>query len=173
MERMLAHCVAVFYASRAMALLLLLSLMVSNCGCLSRFHVLWAEFRGIYHSLYIVPGSSAPLKRICLGENNLLLIYDDQRARLWDTKTKQLWRSMALEKAEELITQGRWSDLYVVHLFGFAFLKLSSLRLWRILERGTCLPETFWAPVADSFEGPDAGTIYLFRLLAQNLRIFY
>jgi WD repeat-containing protein 7 len=77
----------------------------------------------------------------------LLLIYDDQRARLWDTKTKQLWRSMGREKAEELITQGRWSDLY---------------------ERDTCLPETFWAPVADSFGGPDAGTIFLFFILAQN-----
>lgn len=70
-----------------------------------------AGFRCIYHSLHIVPGSSAPLKRICLGGHNLLLIYDDQRARLWDIKTKQLWRSMGLEKAEELLTQGRWSDL--------------------------------------------------------------
>ena len=111
MERTLAHCVAVFYAFRAMALLLLSSLMVSNCGYLSRLHVPRAEFRFIYHSLYIVPGSSVPLKRVCLGGHNLLLIYDDQRARLWDTKTKQLWRSMGLEKAEELITQGRWSDL--------------------------------------------------------------
>jgi WD repeat-containing protein 7 len=59
-----------------------------------------------------------------LGGHNLLLIYDDQRARLWDTKTKELWRSVGLEKAEELITQGGWSDLYVIHLIGFAFLNL-------------------------------------------------
>jgi len=39
------------------------------------------------------------------------------------------FRASAREKAEELITQGRWSDLYVVHLIGFAFLKLHSLRL--------------------------------------------
>jgi len=36
---------------------------------------------------------------------------------------------MGLEKAEELITQGGWSDLYVVHLIGFAILKLPSSRL--------------------------------------------
>ena len=134
-----------------------------------------AGFRCIYHSLYIVPGSSAPLKRICLGGHNLLLIYDDKRARLWDTKTKQLWRSMGLEKAEELITQGRWTDLYVVHPIDFAFLKLLSLRLWSILEGGTCLPETFWALAADSNQGPDAGTIisFLFFSFVQNLRISY
>lgn len=50
-----------------------------------------------------------------------MLIYNDQRARLWDTQTKELWRSMGLEKAEELITQGGWSDLYVVHLTGLPF----------------------------------------------------
>jgi hypothetical protein len=129
MERTLAHCVAVFYAFLAMALLLPSSLMVSNCRYLSRFHVPRAECRCICHSLHIIPGCSAPLKRVCLGGHNLLLIYNDQRARLWDTKTKQLWRSMGLEKAEELITQGRWSDLYVFHLIGFTFLKLPSLRL--------------------------------------------
>ena len=129
MERTLAHCGAVFYAFRAMALLLLSSLMVSNCRYLSRFYVLRTGLGCIYYSLYMVPGSSAPLKRICLEGHNLLLIYDDQRARLWDTKTKQLWRSMSLEKAEELITQGRWSDLYVVHLIGFTFLKHPFLRL--------------------------------------------
>ena len=43
----------------------------------------------------------------------------------------------------------------------FALLKLS-LCLWRILERDTGFPETFWAPVADSFQGPDAGTIFYY-----------
>ena len=125
MEKKLVHCVAVSYAFRAMALLPISSLTASNCRHLSRFHVPRAEFRCLYYSLYIVPGSSAPLKRICLGEHNLLLIYDDQRARLWDTKTKQLWRSMGREKAEELITQGRWSDLCVTSSYRFCLSEAS------------------------------------------------
>ena len=174
MERKLAHCVAVFYAFRTMALLLLLSLMVSNCRYLFHFAVPWAEFRRIYHSLYIVPGSSAPLKRICLGEHNLLLIYDDQRARLWDTKTKQLWRSMGQEKAEELVTQGGWSDLYVVYLIGFYFSKAPFFTLMKnTWERyipsrdilGTCW-RFFWRTRCRY------DFIFIF-ILAQNRRIFY
>ena len=28
---------------------------------------------------------------------------------MWDLKTKEFWRSMTLDKAEELISQGGWS----------------------------------------------------------------
>lgn len=62
-------------------------------------------------SLYVIPGSAASLARICLGGNNLLLLYSDHRARLWDAQTKELWRSMGEDKAEEMFTQGGWSEL--------------------------------------------------------------
>jgi len=55
-----------------------------------------------------------PLKRMCLGDNNLLLIYSDACVRLWDTQTKELWRSMTQDKAEELLAQGGWTDLWVL-----------------------------------------------------------
>ncbi|KAI0823988.1 WD40 repeat-like protein [Trametes gibbosa] len=58
--------------------------------------------------VYLVPASAAPLKRVCLGENNLLLVYADGRARLWDTGTREFWRSMSVEKADELVQQGGW-----------------------------------------------------------------
>ncbi|KAJ7276394.1 hypothetical protein B0H12DRAFT_1199167 [Mycena haematopus] len=61
--------------------------------------------------LYLIPGSAFPLERICLGGDNLLLIYADRRARLWDVKTKEFWRSMGLDKAEELIAQSGWTNL--------------------------------------------------------------
>ncbi|KAI0718156.1 WD40 repeat-like protein [Cerioporus squamosus] len=58
--------------------------------------------------VYLVPASAAPLTRLYLGEDNLLLIYGDGRARLWDTRTREFWRSMSVEKAEELVQQGGW-----------------------------------------------------------------
>ncbi|KAI0763531.1 WD40 repeat-like protein [Trametes elegans] len=61
-----------------------------------------------YQFVYLVPASAAPLKRICLGEDNLLLVYTDGRARLWDTRTREFWRSMSVEKGEELVHQGGW-----------------------------------------------------------------
>ncbi|RDX48877.1 WD40 repeat-like protein [Lentinus brumalis] len=63
-----------------------------------------------YQLVYLVPASAAPLTRLCLGEDNLLLIYHDGRARLWDTRTREFWRSMSLEKAAELVQQGGWLE---------------------------------------------------------------
>lgn len=62
-------------------------------------------------SLYLVPGAAAPLCKVCLGSNNLLLGYANRRARLWDVQTKELRRSMSLDKVDELLDQGGWIDL--------------------------------------------------------------
>jgi hypothetical protein len=70
-------------------------------------------FKLTWPSLYIIPGAAAPLCRVCLGGHNLLLIYTDHRARLWDVQTKEFWRSMNLDKVDELLEQGGWTDLYV------------------------------------------------------------
>lgn len=64
-----------------------------------------------YSFLYMVPGAPAPLTRICVGGSNLLLLYADDRARLWDVKTLEFRRSMDLEKAKELLAQGSWTEL--------------------------------------------------------------
>ncbi|OJT12977.1 WD repeat-containing protein 7 [Trametes pubescens] len=66
-----------------------------------------------YQFVYLVPASAAPLRRVCLGENNLLLVYTDGRARLWDTGTREFWRSMSVEKAEELLLQGGWHEWFI------------------------------------------------------------
>lgn len=72
-------------------------------------HITTSDFT----SLYMVPGAPAPLTRICVGGNNLLLIYADHRARLWDVKTLEFWRSTDLEKAKELLALGGWTELSV------------------------------------------------------------
>jgi hypothetical protein len=43
--------------------------------------------------------------------NNLLLVYVNNRARLWDVQTTEFWRSMSLDKVDELLDQGGWTDL--------------------------------------------------------------
>lgn len=73
----------------------------------------------------MVPGSPAPLTRISVGGSNLLLLYADDRARLWDVKTLEFRRSMDLEKAKELLTQGDWTELSVSLLFLYVVLKLT------------------------------------------------
>jgi rabconnectin-3b len=62
-------------------------------------------------SLYLIPGSASRITRICLGEDNLLLVYADGRARLWDVKTQEFWRSMTTKAVDELLTQGAWFEV--------------------------------------------------------------
>lgn len=61
----------------------------------------------------MVPGAPAALSGACISGDNLLLLYADDRARLWDVKTLEFWRSMNIEKAKELLSQGGWTDLSV------------------------------------------------------------
>ncbi|KAF7355313.1 WD-REPEATS-REGION domain-containing protein [Mycena sanguinolenta] len=83
-----------------------------------------------FQFLYLIPGSAFPLGRICLGRDNILLIYADRRARLWDVKTKEFWRSMGLDKAEELVAQGGWTDV--------------------MISDGGCLPSAILKPLGGS-----------------------
>ena len=65
------------------------------------------------YSMYLIPASIHPLVRVCIGGDNLLLIYGDRHARLWDVKTREFWRAMSVEKADELVGQGGWAEWYV------------------------------------------------------------
>ncbi|KAF8713115.1 WD40 repeats protein, partial [Rhizoctonia solani] len=65
------------------------------------------------HLHCIIPGSPAPLDRICIGGDNLLLFYSHGLARLWDMKTHEFWRSMQQNKGEELLDQGGWFEVPV------------------------------------------------------------
>ncbi|KAJ1303291.1 hypothetical protein OPQ81_011488 [Rhizoctonia solani] len=65
------------------------------------------------HLHCVIPGSPAPLDRICIGGDNLLLFYSHGIARLWDMKTHEFWRSMQQNKGEELLDQGGWFEVPV------------------------------------------------------------
>ncbi|KAL4259622.1 WD40-repeat-containing domain superfamily protein [Pleurotus pulmonarius] len=62
--------------------------------------------------LYMIPGAPATLERMCLGEDNFLLYYANHMVRLWDVKTKEFWRSMTAGKADELMEEGGWAQLF-------------------------------------------------------------
>ncbi|KAJ3575868.1 hypothetical protein NP233_g816 [Leucocoprinus birnbaumii] len=64
-----------------------------------------------FQFLYLIPGASSNLESICVGGHNLLLIYADRRCRLWDVQTKEFWRSMGVEKADEMLEQGGWKRI--------------------------------------------------------------
>jgi len=75
--------------------------------------LLFTHITAAPHSLYIIPTSMSPLIRVCIGGDNLLLIYGDRHARLWDVKTQEFWRAMTVDKADELVGQGGWAEWYV------------------------------------------------------------
>jgi WD repeat-containing protein 7 len=58
----------------------------------------------------VIPGGPSRLEKICLGEDNLMLIYENNLARLWDVKTQEFWRSMTKDVAEQLLEQGGWFE---------------------------------------------------------------
>ncbi|EED81002.1 predicted protein [Postia placenta Mad-698-R] len=60
-------------------------------------------------SVVLVPASVAPLKMVHMREDDILLVYTDNRARLWDCKTMEFRRSMNKSKADELLGQGAWA----------------------------------------------------------------
>lgn len=46
-----------------------------------------------------------------MAEDNLLLVYQNARTRLWDIKTQEFWRSMGQDKVGELLEQGAWLEV--------------------------------------------------------------
>jgi hypothetical protein len=77
----------------------------------------------------VIPGGPDRLEKIALGEDNLILIYSNDMARLWDVRTQEFWRSMTREKAEELLEQGGWFETFVLLIFFVATIDQHDCRL--------------------------------------------
>ena len=69
----------------------------------------------------------SPLIRVCIGGDNLLLIYGDRHARLWDVKTQEFWRAMTIDKAGELVGRGGWAEWLAVPHRARPFFSMISL----------------------------------------------
>ncbi|PWN24499.1 hypothetical protein BDZ90DRAFT_263340 [Jaminaea rosea] len=61
--------------------------------------------------LYLLPGrgEEAPLDWLAVRADELMLVYRDGRARVWDVATQELRRSMGLDQAEGMLSDGRGS----------------------------------------------------------------
>ncbi|UZJ53386.1 hypothetical protein CBS101457_002706 [Exobasidium rhododendri] len=62
--------------------------------------------------LYTIPGRGVPLQTVAVRADELLLIYDDSRARVWDMRKLELRRSIGLDQALALLDDGKgwWSQ---------------------------------------------------------------
>ncbi|PWZ02541.1 hypothetical protein BCV70DRAFT_229024 [Testicularia cyperi] len=65
--------------------------------------------------LYTLPGRGARLQAIAVRADEILLTYDDHKARLWDLRTQELRRSIAVDDALALIhdAKGWWSIKFI------------------------------------------------------------
>ena len=62
-------------------------------------------------SEFLLPGAPSRLVSLSVSPDNLMLVYEDERARLWDMKTKEFWRSMRFDKVAEMLSQGGWRTM--------------------------------------------------------------
>ena len=63
------------------------------------------------HRLHSIPGRDAKLLHLGVRADELLLTYDDGKARVWDMRGQELRRSIATDQAQALIEDGKgwWS----------------------------------------------------------------
>jgi hypothetical protein len=57
-------------------------------------------------SQYIIPGAAASLERIYANDDQLVMLYEDGRARLWDVSVGEFRRSAVKDKVPEMIGEG-------------------------------------------------------------------
>lgn len=60
-----------------------------------------------FRQLYSVPGRGARLTSLAVRADELLLTYDDDKARVWDLRSQELRRSIATDQAQALIEDGK------------------------------------------------------------------
>lgn len=60
-----------------------------------------------FQLLYTVPGRGARLTSLAVRVDDLLLTYDDDKARVWDLRSQELRRSIATDQAQALVEDGK------------------------------------------------------------------
>lgn len=60
-----------------------------------------------FRPLYTVPGRGARLTSLAVCADELLLTYDDDKARVWDLRSQELRRSIATYQAQALVEDGK------------------------------------------------------------------
>lgn len=72
--------------------------------------------------LSLIPGRGAPLERIAVRADDVLLLYGDERARVWDMASQELRRSIGIDQALGLLQDeaGAWSEYHLLGSDGAA-----------------------------------------------------
>jgi hypothetical protein len=66
-------------------------------------------------SLYLIPASRGPLRRIFVSGKDILLAYANGKARLWNVETMEFRRSTGLDAADDMLATGpSWKEVWVV-----------------------------------------------------------
>ncbi|GAC93303.1 hypothetical protein PHSY_000868 [Pseudozyma hubeiensis SY62] len=60
-----------------------------------------------FRLMYTIPGRGARLTSLASRADELLLTYDDDKARVWDLRSQELRRSIATDQAQALIEDGK------------------------------------------------------------------
>ncbi|ORY34903.1 hypothetical protein BCR39DRAFT_515490 [Naematelia encephala] len=61
--------------------------------------------------LFLIPASRAPLRRVFVGDNDILLAYANGKARVWNVETCEFRRSTGLDAGEEMLSSGQWAEV--------------------------------------------------------------
>ncbi|KIR29487.1 hypothetical protein I307_01393 [Cryptococcus deuterogattii 99/473] len=59
--------------------------------------------------LFLIPAARSPLRHIYLGNSDILLVYANGKARVWNTETQEFRRSTGLDAAEDMLQAGNWT----------------------------------------------------------------
>lgn len=63
-------------------------------------------------SLYLIPASRGPLRRVFVSGKDILLAYANGKARLWNVETMEFRRSTGLDAADDMLTSGSsWKEV--------------------------------------------------------------
>lgn len=61
--------------------------------------------------LFLIPAARAPLTRIYVGGERILLAYEIQKARAWNVETGEFRRSTGLDSADEMLNSKGWAEV--------------------------------------------------------------
>jgi hypothetical protein len=62
-------------------------------------------------SLFTIPAARAPLRTVFVGGRDVMLVYANGKARVWNVETREFRRSTGLDAAEEMLQVGDWAEV--------------------------------------------------------------
>jgi hypothetical protein len=61
--------------------------------------------------LFLLPAARAPLTRIFAGGKDIMLAYENGKARVWNVETREFRRSTGFDSAEDMLASGHWAEI--------------------------------------------------------------